>query len=196
MRVDRATVSSLATAGGTLVLAIATFASVRSSNRAARATERSLLVGLRPVLFPSRPQDPAQKLRWGDDHWAVLPGRCVLQEANGVIYLAMSLRNVGSGIAVLRSWRIRPEELSTEHTGETQWQRRDLERPPLETFRPQSRDIYVPPGAMASGRAPSAGPMIRTAPLYGRHFRKSAACGWTCSTGIRSEARRPSAASR
>lgn len=37
-----ATVASLATAGGTLVLAIATFGAVRSANRAARATERAL----------------------------------------------------------------------------------------------------------------------------------------------------------
>jgi hypothetical protein len=39
------TVSSLATGVGTLVLAVATFASVRSANRAARAAERSLLAG-------------------------------------------------------------------------------------------------------------------------------------------------------
>ena len=48
---DWATISSLATAGGTLVLAMATFASVRSANQSARVAERSLLVGLRPVLF-------------------------------------------------------------------------------------------------------------------------------------------------
>lgn len=40
-----ATISSLATAGGTLVLAVATFSSVRSANRAARVAEKSLLVG-------------------------------------------------------------------------------------------------------------------------------------------------------
>jgi len=48
--IDSVTVSALATAGGTLVLAVATFASVRSANRAARAAERSLLAGLRPLL--------------------------------------------------------------------------------------------------------------------------------------------------
>ena len=37
---DWATISSLATAGGTLVLAVATFASVRSANRAAHSAER------------------------------------------------------------------------------------------------------------------------------------------------------------
>ena len=39
---DWTTVSSLATGVGTLVLAVATFASVRSANRAAHAAERSL----------------------------------------------------------------------------------------------------------------------------------------------------------
>ena len=47
---DWVVISSLATAGGTLVLAAATFAAVRSSNRAARAAEESLMLGLRPLL--------------------------------------------------------------------------------------------------------------------------------------------------
>jgi hypothetical protein len=49
-----ANISALATGFGTLVLAVATFAAVRSANRAARAAERSLLAGLRPLLVPSR----------------------------------------------------------------------------------------------------------------------------------------------
>jgi hypothetical protein len=47
-----ATISFLATAVGVLVLAVATFASVRSENSAARAAEQPLLVELRPVLIP------------------------------------------------------------------------------------------------------------------------------------------------
>ena len=43
---DWVTISALATAGGTLVLAGATFSSVKSANRAARVAERSLLAGL------------------------------------------------------------------------------------------------------------------------------------------------------
>jgi hypothetical protein len=56
---DWVTISSLATAGGTLVLAVATFSSVKSANRSARVAEQSLLVGLRPVLIPSREEDRA-----------------------------------------------------------------------------------------------------------------------------------------
>jgi hypothetical protein len=69
------TISSLGTAGGTLVLAVATFSSVRSANRAARAAERSLLAGLRPVLIPSREDDPEERVTFGDGyrfHGAVL----------------------------------------------------------------------------------------------------------------------------
>ena len=54
---DWVTISSLATAGGTLVLAVATFSSVRSANRSARVAERSLLAGIRPVLMPSQLDD-------------------------------------------------------------------------------------------------------------------------------------------
>lgn len=71
---DWVTVSSLATAGGTLVLAVATFASVRSANRAARAAERSMLAALRPLLLPSRLQDPPQKVGFADDKWLAVPG--------------------------------------------------------------------------------------------------------------------------
>ena len=47
---------------GTLVLAVATFSAVRSANAAARTAERSLQVGLRPLLMPARPEDPAEKV--------------------------------------------------------------------------------------------------------------------------------------
>lgn len=46
-------ISSLATAGGTLALAGATFAAVRSSNRSSRVAERTLLAA-RLALPPER----------------------------------------------------------------------------------------------------------------------------------------------
>jgi hypothetical protein len=59
---DWVTISSLATAAGTLVLATATFASVRSANRAARVAEESLLAATRPLLMPSRMEDSPIKV--------------------------------------------------------------------------------------------------------------------------------------
>ena len=81
---DLASIASLATAGGTLVLAVATFAAVRSANRAARAAEQSLLVGLRPLLVPSRLQDETQKVMFGDGKWLQIPGgRATLHPVEG-----------------------------------------------------------------------------------------------------------------
>src|ERR1700746_2636792 len=99
---DWVTISSLATAGGTLVLAVATFSAVRSSNRSARLAEESLLAGLRPLLIPSLSGDPVHKAFWGDGHVAkVEGGRAVAEQVGDVVYLAMGLRNVGAGIGVL-----------------------------------------------------------------------------------------------
>lgn len=150
---DWATISSLATAGGTLVLAVATFGSVRSANRAARSAERALQVGLRPVLFGSRPQDPEQKIRWGDDHWAHLGGgRAVVEHADGFVYLAMSIRNVGSGLAVLHGWRAEPAP-SVPRTLTGQAAANVMTRPDPNNFRMQRRDLYVPPGDISFWQA-------------------------------------------
>jgi hypothetical protein len=130
------TAASAATAVGTLILAVATFSSVRSAQRAARATERGLLAGIRPLLVPSRMDDPTQKVGFVDDHWVHIPGgRAVAEVANGVVYLAASLRNVGNGLAVLDRWHLRPERI-TEDLADTE----------LVDFRRLTRDIYVPAG--------------------------------------------------
>lgn len=129
------TIASLATAGGTLVLAVATFSSTRSANRAARVSEQALKVGLRPVLFNARPADEPQKISWVDNHWARLhDGLAAVQEEAENLYLAIPLRNVGSGLGVLHGWHLWPE--------------RALNQGPVapEQFRPHTRDLYVPAG--------------------------------------------------
>jgi hypothetical protein len=140
---DTSTIASLATAGGTLVLAVATFASTRSANRAARISEQSLKVGLRPVLFSARPQDPDQKVGYGDEHWVALRGGlAVAQEADGNVYLAMPLRNVASGIAVLHGWYLWPRRAGP-----------DDPHPDTGDFRTQTRDLYVPAGDISFWQA-------------------------------------------
>ncbi len=133
---DWVTISSLATASGTLVLAVATFSSVRSANRSARVAEQSLLIGMRPVLIPSREEDPTERVRFGDSQVVTVPGHgaaVVLGEE--VIYLAIGIRNGGSGLAVIHGWRaqLRPD------AGD--------ERPPIEDFRRQQIDLYIPAGS-------------------------------------------------
>jgi hypothetical protein len=133
---DWATGATLATAVGTLVLAIATFAAVRSANRAARVAEAAYLVNLRPVLVPSRIEDPPQKVRWMDNHWArVEGGQATAEVVDGALYLTISLRNVGPGLAVPFGWYIR-DGASTGETGHAE----------PEDFRVQLRDLYVGPG--------------------------------------------------
>jgi hypothetical protein len=85
-------------AAGTLVLALATFASVRSANRAARVAERSLLAGLRPLLIPSRLDDAPQKISFVEGNYLVAPGAAAVAEwTDGSVLLVATLRNVGSG---------------------------------------------------------------------------------------------------
>ena len=56
--------------------------------------------------MPSRPDDPPQKVGFVDGHWLRTPGGGGAAEVTaGAVYLAMSVRNVGSGIAVLHGWR-------------------------------------------------------------------------------------------
>lgn len=137
---DWSTISSLATAGGTLVLAVATFAAVRSGNQSARVTERALMAGLRPVLVPARFEDPAEKVGFFDEHWVKVPGgRAIVDVTDEVIYLVASIRNVGAGLAVLDRWDLQPRRiLSTEEGGV-------VHRDP-DDFRRLTRDIYVPAG--------------------------------------------------
>jgi hypothetical protein len=143
---DTGTIASLATAGGTLVLALATFSSTRSANRAARVSEQALRVGLRPVLFNARPQDSPQKVGFIDDHWLMLrDGLAAVQESDGKLYLAIPLRNVASGMAVLHGWHL--------------WTRRVTKEPPppvepeSEEFRRLQRDLYVPAGDVSFWQA-------------------------------------------
>jgi hypothetical protein len=130
------TISSLATAFGTLVLAVATFSAVRSSSRSARIAEQALSAGLRPLLVPSRMGDPDMKVLWSDRHVVRLSGgRAAFEEQDGVIYLAMGLRNAGAGIALLHGWH--------------PWPSMQLGRvppPDPSRFRRLTIDLYVPPG--------------------------------------------------
>jgi hypothetical protein len=129
-----ATLSNLATAFGTLVLAAATFSSVRSANRSAQAAERAVQASIRPILLPSRLEDRPEKVIWIDGHHVMLEGgSAYIELIDGSLYLAISLRNVNAGIAVLQGWdpsdRVR---MSTERNV------------PVSEFRGQTRDLYIP----------------------------------------------------
>jgi hypothetical protein len=153
---DWVTISALATAGGTLALAGATYASVRSSNRSARLAELALQEQRRPVLMQSNDDDRAQIVSFGGGgHRLSLAGggAAVAVEADGV-YLAASLRNVGAGIAVLQGWRAEPA--ATVQTGSGGgWRGRTVkvEPPDPDDFRPLMRDQYIPSGGLGAWQA-------------------------------------------
>jgi hypothetical protein len=138
------TIADLATALGTLILAVATFSAVRSSNLMAKVAQQQLLIQLRPVLTTSRREDPTLKVNFGDTKWVRIPGGGAIGEVGPgdgnlgpdtpVVYLAIALRNAGNGIAVLHGWHFYPD-----------WHR-DARHAPLEEFQRQNRDLYIPVG--------------------------------------------------
>ena len=136
---DWVTISALASAGGTLVLAGVTVASVRSANRAARVAEQSLLAGQRPLLVPSRAEDPAVRAGFQDGVWFNVPGgEGAASATDEADYFVIAIRNVGTGIAVLHGWHLIPE-LVLERSAH-------VTAPPLEEFTSLTRDLYVAPG--------------------------------------------------
>jgi hypothetical protein len=149
---DWATISSLATGAGTLVLAIATFAAVLSAKRSnrvaqetlqeqrrsAQAAEAALQEQRRPIFSQSRFDDPVQKINFVEGHWVkAAGGRAVAEHVDGIVYLAISLRNVGIGIGVCQGWVVRRGRGAASDMPT---------HAPEEEFRRQSRDLYMPPG--------------------------------------------------
>lgn len=81
-------------------------------------------------------QDSPQKVGFADDHWVHLPGSGGAADVtDAAIYLGMSLRNSGNGIAVLHGWTftVDREAGSPRHSR-------------IDDFRRLTRDIYVAAG--------------------------------------------------
>src|ERR1700729_2957263 len=133
---DWVTISALASAGGTLVLAGVTVTSVRSANRGARVAEQSLLAAQRPLIVPSRTGDADQKVGFVDDVWLrIAGGKGGALATDDGFYLAMNIRNIGTGIAGLHGWYAYPAV-----------QRGADGHAPLEDFHRLTRDLYIAPG--------------------------------------------------
>ena len=94
------------------------------------------MLGLRPVLAPSRVTDPPETVRFGEGRMVSVDGGMAAVERDGEnYYFVIPLRNVGNGLAVLQAWRFvaRRPEIDAPHAE------------PAE-HRPQTRDLYVPAG--------------------------------------------------
>jgi hypothetical protein len=148
--VDITTIAELGTAAGTLFLGVATFGATRSANRSARISERALLLGLRPVLTPARPEDPDQDVIFGDARtFRARSGYAVVEAIDEVVYLSIPLRNVGAGLAVLQRYDVltrNPIEESGYRRAHGMHDRTERRYGPLEEFREQQRDLYIAAG--------------------------------------------------
>jgi hypothetical protein len=137
------------TSVGTLALAGVTLTAVRSSNRSARVAERSLLVGMRPVLACGRPQDPIEQVQFADGRvFEVGAGGALACREGDAIYLAIPLRNVGAGIAQLRAYHLEAasaQGAAEDERGVALHRRGDL-APEESLFTRQQRDLHVPAG--------------------------------------------------
>jgi len=140
------TLADIGTAVGTLVLAGATFVSVRASGRSTRIAERALLAGQRPVLASAGPDDPAESVQFADGRvFPVSGGQALAAQDAGVVYLAIPLRNVGAGLAVLYGYHLQGEPASRvaqDPRGAARHLRGDPPPQPR-AFSPQQRDLLI-----------------------------------------------------
>ncbi len=83
----------------------------------------------------SREMDPDQAARFVEGHVVSVPGGgAVVEVADSTVFMAVSLRNVGTGLAVLQGWSMSPgERIERTHS-------------PLDEFTHHVRDIFVAPG--------------------------------------------------
>jgi hypothetical protein len=83
--------------------------------------------------MPSRVDDVPQQVGFVDVRWFMIAGAgAVAEVGDETIYLAVSLRNMGSGIAVLHGWCL----YSDPRLG-------SVEAAPLEDFHRLTRDLYI-----------------------------------------------------
>jgi hypothetical protein len=100
--------------------------------------------------------DPAVDVQFADGQvfetgW----GDALLRRRDGVIYLALQLRNGGAGVAHLVAYRLEPEPAGTvtqDPRGLARHRRGDPSPDPS-TFTEQQRDLYIPAGELGHWQA-------------------------------------------
>ncbi len=86
--------------------------------------------------IPSREEDPVERIAFGDQVRLTVPGHGgAVSAEKGNAYMAIALRNGGTGLAVIHGWRVEVSETTAGATA-----------PGLDEFRRQQRDLYIPAG--------------------------------------------------
>ena len=100
------------------------------------------MIGMRPVLIPSREDDPLERIRFGDGQIVQVPGHGGAAEVHDAnVFMALGLRNGGNGLAVIHGWRAR-----VRNDPEIPGAGRVDEAPDLDEFRAQQLDLFIPAG--------------------------------------------------
>jgi hypothetical protein len=107
-----------------------------------------MMIGTKPVLIPSREEDPVQRLRFGDGTFLNIAGNgAAAEQHDGRIHMGIGLRNGGAGLAVILGWRARTQAGEEARTGESVVGRQgEVPTPSLADFRRQQLDLYIPAG--------------------------------------------------
>jgi hypothetical protein len=99
------------------------------------------------MLAPARASDASEQVQFADGRaFDVGGGGALVLHESGVVYLAMALRNVGAGMAVLRGYRLQAdtaEQAQRDPLGAAR-HRRGEECPDPSAFSQQQRDLYIP----------------------------------------------------
>lgn len=95
------------------------------------------MVNTRPLLIPSRLNDPPQKVFFQEGNaFRLEGGRGFIEydDGTGAVYIAISLRNSGQGMSVIHGWWFREgREVNPQ-------------RPEPDSFRVQQIDLAIAPG--------------------------------------------------
>ena len=137
---DASTIASLATAGGTLVLADRdvlrdAFGEPLHAHRGTRTRPQSAA-----AAHPAHEWEPAERITFRDEIVELRAGYAAVEQRSNGLYFAAQLRNVGAGIGVLTSWKVKGETNMDISLSEY------VEPPDPTHFVLQQRSLYVPAG--------------------------------------------------
>ena len=81
------------------------------------------------MLIPAHEWDPTERITFHDQIFELRSGVAAIEERDGNLYFAAQLRNVGAGIGVLTSWKVKAGPEPAGAVGDDRRARSDSLRP-------------------------------------------------------------------